>query len=492
MRPARSTIALTFMVVWFVLALGYSAARDISITADPVIGRWDFFWQLLPVSALADNPLGELWQLHSQPPLYNALLAALLKLFPPLHPLAGGERALHALHLLHLLLAGGIVGMVFLLSDLLLPRRRWAMLSALLFALNPALLLFAAYPLYDLLCAFLLTAAVTAATLYMSDPRLRWPGTAVGLLTILALTRSFFHLLVPAAAALAALAAIPAGQRRRAALVLLLLLAPAGAWYGKNLCQFGFFGGSSWLGLNLWHGAAARYSPQDLRDLAARGVIDPLPAEVRAFSPPSAYRPHGFTASSPQPALQRDDFNNSNIIAIARTYERNAWRLMAHDPAHYLRTALWSYKLFCLPSSSFRHLQVNAGRLGDHVRISEEYVHGAAVTRALQPVFGEDAGSLLVPLLPMLLLAAALPLLRQLRRSGFASVAANAGRWSLLALCAYTLAAGTLLECNDNTRFKFMIEPLLWVLLWDTVASWFTPARRATASAPGTPAVTGK
>ncbi|MFQ5538601.1 MAG: hypothetical protein ACE5GJ_14245 [Gemmatimonadota bacterium] len=80
---------------------------------------WSWFWQNIPSNLLHDRALESLWWLHAQPPLWNALGAALMKLF--------GEGHLHALHALNILLGSGITLVALILTRRLTGSRRWSL-----------------------------------------------------------------------------------------------------------------------------------------------------------------------------------------------------------------------------------------------------------------------------------------------------------------------------------------------------------------------------
>lgn len=475
MRALPAVIALLHLVVGLA---AWSAGLDAGLVV-PDSGSWEFFWQHLPVAQLQHNLPRALLYLHAQPPLHNLHGALWLTLFPRA-PLAG----LQAAHLaLGALLCAAVVALLRQLTGSRLP----AVTGGILLALHPALCWYEAYPLYTLPSAALLVFAAWALARWQATRRDRWLAAGLALVVLLMLTRSFYHpalllVLLPACVVLAA----PA-SRRAVALTGLLCCFPVAAWCLKNLVLFGFCGLSSWSGMNFWHGAATRYSPQARAALAQAGIIPDLVARVPAFSRPSVYAAAGVTVRTRVPELTRDDLHHAVMVPLGRLYGDAARALIIHDPAHYLRTALWSYKLYCLPAGSFRHFAAARARFPSWAA-AEDLVHGAPLTRALAPRLGEDAGSLLVIVLPLALL---LPLLAALRRAGV-----SPARWARLLRAHATLACiggavaynallGTFGECNDNMRFRFEVEPLLLVLLltlgWRAAQAGRKPERSAAA-----------
>lgn len=67
---------MAFILAWFAL----TRLLALAIGVEPEPGSHEFFWQLLPFDLLEDRLAESLWYLHSQPPLYNAFVGALLDL----------------------------------------------------------------------------------------------------------------------------------------------------------------------------------------------------------------------------------------------------------------------------------------------------------------------------------------------------------------------------------------------------------------------------
>ena len=349
MRRLSSDNARFWLIfgVHLAVALAYKQIAGVDIQADPVRNTWDWFWQTLPLDALRFN-LGEsLWHLHSQPPLFNLYGAFFARLCYPAH--------LQAMQYANMLLGAALSAMLYPILRQATRTRNLAWLAALAIALNPALFLYEAYILYDLLTAFLVTLCVYCVAragpvkmwrkpaACVTEQRNRgplWASCAFILaVNLLTLTRSSYHLAL-------LLVAVPfscflARSRWRQALAISLVISSLSVgWYAKNAAQFGFFGGSSWYGLNLWHMVADGYDEPALRSLTASGLLDRMVVETPAFAEPSRYVAYGFDRVSDSPVLNRDDYNNINIPAVSAVYARNALRLIVYDPGHYVGSVL--------------------------------------------------------------------------------------------------------------------------------------------------------
>jgi hypothetical protein len=225
-------------------------------------------------------------------------------------------------------------------------------------------------------------------------------------------------------------------------------------WCAKNYAMFGFFGTSSWLGRSVWKVAAHDYRRAELGRLAEAGIVPPMVAEYPRWGGPSRYRAYGFVATSHVPLLARDDQHNINMPAIARVYGAAGLALIRHHPARYARTVARAYVLFSRPSSRFDHLAENAHRI-----------------RYLEVFYAEvlqGRGRWLLVLLPAALLLHAGHAVAAIarRRTTVASLVREDAvmTWCFL-LIAYATAVTCLLDFGDGARYKFDVEPLLWIFI---------------------------
>jgi hypothetical protein len=472
LTPARRS-ALAVAALHAVVALLYWA-HGVTIRHPFGPSMWDFFWQNLPTEELRARPLQALWHLHAQPPLWNALNAPLIGLFGAHHP--------EALQTLHIALGSAMAALAVLAAARLTGSLIAGTVAGALVALDPAVVLYEAYALYELLCAFLIVLAFWATTRAAPEGRTRPLLLAVGVLAALVLTRSLYHLAVMAGAVVGAAAL---ARDRRTVLVgaLALGLLPAG-WYVKNLEQHGFFGASSWYGMGLWRTALFRWPGTELTPLLRAGQLDPV-VSILPFSPPSRNRAHGYDRSSPVPSLDHDDLHNVNIPAISAAYGRSAAHLIAFAPLHFLENAAIGYGNFSAPSTEFDQLAPDRDRMGPHVAVYRALTLLPLVHAADRLLPIGTLGSLFALLIPAgPLLHGWLVSRRRARGDGVERVLREeAPLLAAGALILYTAVVGSSLELGENVRFKFMIEPLLLVY-WTVLAARLLRERRG--ASPGT------
>jgi 4-amino-4-deoxy-L-arabinose transferase-like glycosyltransferase len=466
-RISSARWAAGLSLLHLLLALLYKHGVGIDIEADPTM-TWDWLWQALPAEALRTDLWRSLWNLHSQPPLFNLYGALLIRLSPAHH--------LQLMHYANVLLGALLVGMIFTIARRASGSTRAGLAAGLLVALHPGMFLAEAYVLYELLTVFF----VTSAIFFLSEVR---PGGSavpailfVGALACLVLTRSLFHLVLLPIALLFVLLVVDERVRKTVLFGgLLICLIPAG-WYAKNLAKFGFFGSSSWYGMNFWNAVSFRYAKSDLMRFVEEGVLDPVAADVvtehkRSFFRPSAYEKHGFDRRAEELVLSLDDYNNINIPDISRVYFRNALQLVRRDAGHYLGNVGWAYRQYASPPFRDPHHTKNIQRLPMHIHEFLYYrlLEGQWAANRIGDRFGgRSLGSFFFLLLPLGLVAYAVLVCRSCGkqpRSWMRHLRVDAAMAFTAILVIYTTVVGCTFEVNENARFRFLVSPILLAFL---------------------------
>jgi hypothetical protein len=431
---------------------------------------WEWLWQVIPRADLIDRPWSSLWALHAQPPGFSFWGLCWLRLCGRVHFLDGLQWG-------QIVLGGLTVLATWTLARDLGGGLRVAFLAALGMAFNPALFLYEAYPLYDLLVTALLVGSVACLGMTLKGVATggRWRGWLAAyatLLNALVLTRSLYHWLFLWAALAAAW---PAWRRARLAwrlFWLTLALASPGLWYLKNDLQYGFFGPSSWFGLGLYKCVSEDVDYLDLDYLCATGRIPPCVKDHRAFfAYPDEYRPYGFVKTSDFPLLSRNDYHNMNVPDISRAYERAARAMIRWDPAHYLYNVLCNYGVFCRPPSShahvFKHEVMYLPWLEPFV---SNVVYGTWLTDFLEMKTNFEFGSTAFVAYPLLMAWGVAWAWRRWRAEAKARVFGMDRARALLMLyvvgaCVYTALIGCMFEHGEAMRFRLPTEPLTLVMV---------------------------
>ncbi|MBN1563395.1 MAG: hypothetical protein JXA10_06130 [Anaerolineae bacterium] len=433
-----------------VVACVYRYWGGMSITSDPGRNTWDWFWQTAPMDLLRDAPCETIVYFHAQPPLYNILGAVLGRVFYPDH--------LAALYTLYIILGTLMVLMSGFLLQYLIPQPIIRHVTLFVIAFFPALFVYEAYILYTQLSAFWVLLSIFWIMRYQKTRQVRYLYLFVITLNLLILTRSLFHpiwLLI----VLFILPLLVETQRRRVVIVSAGINLLTVVFLLKNLVVFGFFGLSSWSGMNFYNIVEKERSDSELQSLVETGVLDPVVVEVDVFSRPSKYIAYGFTETSDIPVLRRDDRNNINYIDISNTYGRNALALLKHDPATYLLNVGKAYMLYTYPSARFKHTVLNAEKMGLHEQLYNVFLGtGISFDRGIIRIFPVWA-------MPLTLLAYVYDAFNRLRRTAWAWRAYLRQDTTLVfmfGLIVYGLIMGIFFEFGENERFKYLTEiPLI-------------------------------
>ena len=306
--------------------------------------------QLIPFELLLRDPWGSIWNFHSQPPLFNALVACALRMFD--------DDAVLVLRLSMVGLGLGAFSLLTRAVHRVTDSTLLALVLGLAVGLLPSALLFEAWLFYAQLELFAL------AVLGWLVARLRGASAAerarvfvqLGALgVVLTLIRSAYHpawlmvlllgwLLTEArlgayaesTPALADAAAVPGPRERLTPLLAWTALfgALALAWPAKNAAQFGFFGSSSWLGMSLAKIAVYPLPSEQRAEWVKRGTLSPY-ALAAPFLPVDAYRPLPPAPAATHPVLALP-LNDLRYIAISDRLKHDATWVIRHEPAAYL------------------------------------------------------------------------------------------------------------------------------------------------------------
>lgn len=452
------------------LALGVrfddSSFPKIQHYIDPVLLRSDLFRSL--------------FYLHSQPPLYNLFLGVVSKFAPGFT-------------------VGAFVAMSWIVGFVL----AWAMAATAvrmgvpgnlafwataLFIAGPASVLYENYLFYSHPAAAMLAVAALALHGFASEGKWRDGALFFGLLSAIVWTRSLFHLVWMIPGLLLVLAA---GRKTVRTVVLFsLFFVLAGSLPVKNYLLFGFFGSSSWLGMSAARMTVFQIPRQERQLLIDQGKLSPI-SRIQTFSAPEVYEPlTGAPRDWGVPVLDERrkstgevNFNHSSFPSVARLYEQDARRALRERPGAYLRVLVDSFYLFFQPPQDFAPFEKNRREIGVIDRFYDFLVYGQLYRYEYYPTLRSSR-----PVLHFLLMAASTPwlyvavfglvLLRPVRwalgvlRKGDGDAAVAATVLFLAGNVLWVMVVGNLLEVGENNRFRFLVEPGIFVLAAFELSRW--------------------
>ena len=444
-HPSILILTITHLSV----SVYYRLFGGLGITNHPMSDTWDWFWQTAPMAYLRAEPFKTIFYFHAQPPLFNALGAILGRLFYPTH--------LEALYTLNIVLGTLIVFMSGYIMLQLIPNTVFRNLVLFFIVFYPSLFLYEAYILYTHLTAFLVMLCIFWIAVYQKKKQVRFIYLFVLSLNLTVLTRSFFHPII----IVITLLALPLWitiHRRQIVLVSASISLLTVVFLIKNLVLFGFFGLTSWTGMNLFHIVSRGYEISELEALAEDGIIDRMVVEQPPFSSPAAYQQYGYTQTSDILILEYFTHNNINYIAVARRYGENAIALIRHDPKTYLEMVRWAYFDYIAPSAHFKDVKHNAEAMGHHEKIYNGVVYATIDQHG-------EAFPIHAISIPVLLFLYFVYFLWQTRFSlerlvGF--FRQDKLMTVIFGFVVYSIVVGTFFEFGENHRFKYLTEiPLI-------------------------------
>jgi len=441
-------------------------------------------WQLLPLGLLRHDLGRSLWNLHSQPPLYNLFCGFLVHLPPGLQkPVAASLFA--ALGLV-------LVLTTFAILDAIGARKGIAFALTLLVVADPSVVLYENWLSWSYPTAVLLTVGVFCVLRWIGTTRPRWAAGAMASFASVVLIDTTFQW--PWLLAIAAVVLIGHWRswRRCLAAMAVPLVITAG-WYAKDAAQFGTTATSSWLGMNLYQTTLEQARPSDIRALVRHGVLDGL-AGTTAFKPVAVYVPQ--FASLPKkgsPATVylssergMPNYNNLVYLEVSAKYLHDDLAYIEARPGRYASVVTMGAQVWAIPADQYGWVKSDERAIRSYSRLYDVVVmlqplhngwHASAAAELQGKRPPADAISWTVVLVAALDLLVA-PAVLYLRRRNRAWLVCGTIMWLTFA---YSLLVTSLTEVGENMRFRFELGTVPMILAAGTVIAAATTRRCATA-----------
>ena len=429
-------------------------------------------WQLIPWDVLSNDPLGSVWYLHVQPPLWNLFLGGLAWVSP-----VGDSVTLQ--------LAMAIIGLVGAavaaeLATALGLSRRWAVVAALAATLNPEVFKGVFEPTYELATGVLLMCIVLVLSRLgaMSNVR-RGLLVLAALVTATTMTRSLYHPLWAVAVVALGLWLVRRRIDRRTVMATLAVpILVMGGWMAKNQFLFGEATLSSWFGMNLQRAVIPvlpradlekMYADGDVSEIAMIGPFGNYDLYVDAMPPCEPEHDHRSLTEATRTTDQwSPNFNYECFLPVYSLAGDDAMAVIREHPGVWLEGRMWSmratFAVATLPSESESVVMRALDTAFSTLRLD---MGGVLSTNGWgTPIYGQleagvDFGLLLIPLYSALILVGARVLVRRVRRRSLTTndVAFVATSFTV----AFTIVVGAVAELGEQARFRTMIDPLATV-----------------------------
>ncbi len=475
-RCSPTTIAGFAIVFVFILARLIFLINGGAFVAKPLAFAMQYLDPLLLKHDLAQS----IFYLHSQPPIFNCFLGIVLKLSS--NPSLSYELLFHTAGVLICLSFYGILSYLGI-------NRLISFLITIAFMLNPTLILYEHLLYYSYfevlfiaLSLFFLIRWCRAAKI--ADVFLFWAS-----LLCLCGIRSVFHPLFILVTALGLSAYLWFWIKDKKVaktffLASLLALAPLAALCLKNTLVFGFWGTSSWDGMNLWTKVNG-FGAEQLEELHEKGIISSLAvtAELRTFQQPIGTYYDEFALKNipchhPADCNQfkstgYPNFNHSGFIELSKQLRKDALALISHDPAQFIFYTLGSYSLTLWHSSDSVHALLDNNM--EVVKKLEKlyrflYFGFLGVESKLDKRMWER--TIIITILFMTIYISTL--IHALRRGEYGLGGSEVFCLFCLIIHVYTLAVSSLIEFGENNRFRFPVDMAFLAMTAGNVMMWKT------------------
>jgi len=428
------------------------------------------FWHFIEPELLRDRLAESLFYLHSQPPLFNLWLGVYYKLFGDAMPLAFALTyvALGVILCVQMNTLARAVGVSPWLRTV----------GVALFCASPAVLLYENFLLYSYPVAVLLTWSAARFHRALQSGRERHWFVFSAIVTAIVLMRALYHpVWLTFVFAMAALALPPKGGSHergshergshergshtrlsplaRPALIALLLV---GAVLAKNQLVFGHTTLSSFTGMNLSRVVLDRMDEQQRATWVEQGKLSRW-ATTGGFQYLWEYEPSPRVDATVVPLLDRTykadgsvNLHHRAYLEISDQLLRDSIVVIRERPSVYLRSVLENVKQTLHPASTYVPLAEARARIGPLVRVYEPLLGWIP---ALGPM------GIWPLLLPLVLLTGG----ARLWHARAAPDARSALIAYMLFNIVYVVVVGALMERSENQRFRFDVDPMIWILL---------------------------
>jgi hypothetical protein len=410
-------------------------------------------WHFLDVEVLRTDLLRGVYHLHSQPPLFNLFLGAILQLFP-----ASAHAAFAAIY--QVMSLALLCSVAWLMTELGVSAGV-AVAACLLFGLAPTFIAYGHWLHYTFPAALLLCVSAASLAAFVRTERVAWAHAFSWFAAAVMLMRAIYHPVWFVIALAMVAATLRPGIRRRLVAAAIAPLLVVNLWYAKNYVEVGSYTASSWLGMHLRRGWVP--TPDEAAILRANGV--PPVWNRLPFLEATHYRDLGYfvppaDGAGVDPAIDAPFKQNGEPNYNHRDYARIARAMLAGDliamrtfPAFYARRVAAGLSIFLQPGPVSLPNKIDRAQIMELAALPNRLF--------LCGVFGRGDS----PNLFFLVFAAAVVFggLRVWRSPPDFTVRPVLAYVTVTVL--WATAAVNLLEMGENDRLRFEIDPLVLVLL---------------------------
>lgn len=419
-------------------------------------GGTEALWQLLDPHWLQQDLWRSLYYMHGQPPLFNLFVGLV-------YQFAGG--AAHAVFYGTFLAFGLLVyGTLYsLLRRFAIPV--WpAYILATVYILSPEALLLEHWLFYTWPIIGLLLVMAWSLLSYEQSGRIGYAALCLAAIVVICYTRSAFHL-VYLLVAVVLMLFIKTTDKKAFRISCVIAVVLVSALYLKNYSLYGFFGSSSWMGMNMWRIASfsnrqeadAVAASYQLNSVNAFSAVNSFPEDMAEV--PSAWQSVDLLVSERKPS-GAINFNHYAYLDISARYQHASMELIMQDVPAYLNGVITAWQIYAVPPW--------LGRYGQQSESIRTYIDAFAFydmrlkgeQRLLDRRLFAPYSSGVPVLLATLFVVLYVPWLVLSKRAS-----SPLTLLFMLATILYVSVLGNSIEIYENNRFRAMTDPFLLVLL---------------------------
>lgn len=427
------------------------------------------FWQFVDPDLLRHRLLQSVFYLHSQPPLFNLYLGIILKLFPHHEGLA-----FHATYVIcGLLLTSAICLLLLRLGT----SAGISIAAAVVFSISSASILYENWLYYTYPLATMLVLAALCLHRYLQDDNQAYGFLFFLLISCVVLTRGLFHI-AWMVIVIGFLLYCRRASWKRTLLAALIPFMLAFLVYAKNAVVFGSVSSSSWLGFSFSKMVTSKVPEQERRRMVERGEVSAL-LLTKTFRPLDEYRK--FIPPVPKtgiPVLDQEykstgrrNFNNIAYVGISNQFLRDSIVILRKYPQAYAHVVVSSYYLFLLSPSDYVYVDVNREKLGLYDRLSEIFLYGRMRHDPRDPLAKRSLNWKLANLCWFVVVAysfwffCSLSIVRRSIKGSPADRNRGLTLLFILVTVVWTAIVGNCFENGENYRYRYMVDPLVIIVL---------------------------
>ncbi|MEA3440130.1 MAG: hypothetical protein U9R58_07595 [Chloroflexota bacterium] len=417
------------------------------------------FWQILDPQWLQYDLPRSLVYLHSQPPIFNALVGIGLGLF--------NQNLDQAFHIFYQVLAVAIL--ILLYTNLRLLKVPWwlAWLLTMVWMVYPAFIYYQHFLFYPILVQFLLLLGLFALMRGATGSFI-FQTIFFATLSLLFLTRSTYNILFFALTTLLVFLYKPLEWKRNslAALPGIIVIL---VFTLKNIFLFGQISTSSWLGMNLANVAQTGISLEERQEMVSLGLVSEIvltgPFNEISDYPESLWKPAAENCQGPdafcQPFKQNNEpnLNFAGYIPISNQFLKDDLAALHQYPDRVVKQLMMGWRIYFSPALETVYVNTRSlAPIKSWMDVTDRFLCGN-----ISDIYNADpCYRMQLAYFGAIFLGVGGLMIRF--RTKQAGVMEKMGLLFIFLTLLYNLVVGIFFDLGENNRFRMETDPLVVIV----------------------------